>query len=280
MSLKIGTIINLNPAELEGKFKQMKELGMESFQLSSWDITARTEETAELVKDLCKKYNVEISCLWCGWSPTCYWNFYEGQETLGLVPPAFRQHRLEELLQGAKWAQKIGTPDLTTHVGFMPENPYDPNYHAVITTLKILCTDLKNRGLHFNFETGQETPVTLLRAIEDIGTGNVGLNLDPANLIMYGKANPCDAMDVVGDYVRGIHVKDGLYPTNGRSLGAETKVGDGKVNFPKLIGLLNEHKYKGHFTIEREISGEQQIADIKHAINLITEEYNKYNWDF
>ncbi len=280
MAIKIGTIIPLDPANLENKFIQMKELGMESFQLSSWNAKVRTEETAELVVNLCKKYNVEISCLWCGWTPTCFWNFYEGQETLGLVPVAYRQHRLEELMQGVQWAEKIGTKDLTTHVGYMPENPYDPNYAGVITALKILCSSLKARGLYFNFETGQETPVTLLRAIEDIGTGNVGLNLDPANLILYGKANPCDAMDVVGDFVRGIHVKDGLYPTNGRQLGAETRVGDGKVNFPRLIELLNQHKYKGHFTIEREISGDQQIADIKHAMNLITTEYNKYNWDF
>lgn len=282
MSIKIGTIILLDPANLEKKFIQMKELGMESFQLSSWDIKERTEETAELVKNLCKKYNVEISCLWCGWSPNpdIYWNFYEGQELLGLVPLTYRQHRLDELMQGAEWAEKIGTNDLTTHVGFMPENPYDPNYSGVLAALKLLCLNLKKRGLYFNFETGQETPVTLLRAIEDIGTGNIGLNLDPANLILYGKANPCDAMDVIGDYVRGIHVKDGVYPTDGKNLGKEVRVGDGKVNYPRLIELLNKHKYKGHFTIEREIEGDQQIEDIKHAINLVTTEYNKYNWDF
>ncbi len=281
MAIKIGTIIPLAPEIIEKKFVQMKELGMVSFQLSSWDVKVRTDEMAEIVNKLCKKYGMEISALWCGWSTSAYWNFYEGQETLGLVPVAYRAQRLNELLQGAAWAKKINAPDLTTHVGFMPENPNDPNYSGVITALKILCSSCKNNGLHFNFETGQETPVTLLRAIEDIGTGNIGLNLDPSNLILYGKANPCDAMDVIGDYVRGIHVKDGLYPTNGRELGKEVRVGDGKVNFPRLIELLNQHKYTGHFTIEREIpENEGQLADIQHAIDLITTEYNKYNWDF
>jgi sugar phosphate isomerase/epimerase len=278
---KIGVIIGLYPdrEKLESKFKMMKELELTSCQLSSWQACHRTPEMAEVVKGLCREYGIEVSCLWTGWTPEAYWNFYEGQETLGLVPPVFREHRLAELRQAIGFAKMIGTTDLTTHVGFMPENPYDPNYHGVIVALRMLCQSLKNNEMYFNFETGQETPVTLLRAIEDIGTGNIGLNLDPANLILYGKANPCDAMDVFGDYVRGIHVKDGLYPTDGRNLGKETRVGDGKVNFPKLIGLLNEHHYKGHFTIEREIAeGEQQRADIIHARDLVRTEYAKYEW--
>lgn len=279
MSIKIGMIVHFDPATIEKKFAQLKELGMVSLQLGSWDIKFRTDENAELINSLCKKYGMEISALWCGWSPRAYWNFYEGQETLGLVPVATRYHRLEELMQGADWAVKIGAPDLTTHVGYMPENPYDPNYAGTIVALKTLCSKCKDNGLYFNFETGQETPTTLLRAIEDVGTGNIGINLDPANLILYGKANPCDAMDTFGDYVRGIHVKDATYPTSGKALGNEVRVGDGKANFPKLIQLLNEHKYKGHFTIEREIpEGAEQIADVKHAMDLITTEYNKYNW--
>ncbi len=281
MAIKIGTIARLDPVYLEKKFVQMKELGMVSLQLSSWDVNARTDEALEIVKNLCKKYDIEISALWCGWSHMAYWNFYEGQESLGLVPPTYRAIRLGELLQGAEWAAKLGVKDIITHVGFMPENPYDPNYAGTITALKTLCNKCKTLGLHFDFETGQETPTTLLRAIEDIGTDNIGLNLDPANLVCYGKANPCDAMEIIGDYVRGIHVKDAFYPTQGRSLGKEARVGDGRVNFPRLISLLNEHKYAGHFTIEREIpEGAEQTADIKHAIDLITTEYNKYDWNF
>ena len=276
---KIGVIIPLVPEQLEAKFKMMREIELDCCQLSSWDIKFRTDEVADLINKLCKEYKIDITCLWTGWSPMCYWNFYEGQETLGLVPPVFREHRLAELCQAIPFAKKIGTTDITSHIGFMPENPYDPNYHGVITALKILCFNLKNEGMWFNFETGQETPVTLRRAIEDIGYGNIGLNLDPANLILYGKANPCDAMDVFGDFVRGIHVKDGLYPTDGKNLGKETRIGEGKVDFPRLIKLLNEHGYKGHFTIEREIEeGEEQTRDIIAARDLVRQEYAKYEW--
>ena len=124
---------------------------------------------------------------------------------------------------------------------------------------------MKKNGQNLLFETGQETPVVLLRLFEEIDTGNLFLNLDPANLILYGKANPVDALDVFGDYVRGVHAKDGLYPTNGRELGHEVKVGEGKANFPALLKGLKEHGFDGSLTIEREISGEQQLIDIKET---------------
>ena len=122
---------------------------------------------------------------------------------------------------------------------------------------------------YFLFETGQETPVTLLRTMHDVGLDNLGINLDPANLILYGKANPVDALGVIGKYVRDVHAKDGCYPTDGRMLGKETPLGEGMVNFPALIKGLQTLGYDGAITIEREISGEQQIADIIKAKALL-----------
>jgi sugar phosphate isomerase/epimerase len=72
-------------------------------------------------------------------------------------------------------------------------------------------------------------------------------------------------MEVFGKYVMGVHGKDGKYPTNGMHLGAEVPLGQGKVDFPKLIAQLREAGYDGAITIEREISGPQQIEDIKMA---------------
>ena len=121
----------------------------------------------------------------------------------------------------------------------------------------------KKNGQYFLFETGQETPVTLLRTIETVGTGNLGINLDPANLILYGKANPVDALDVFGKYVMEVHAKDGKYPTEGMELGKETRIGEGKVDFPAFIQKLREVGFDGNLIIEREITGTEQEEDIK-----------------
>ena len=135
--------------------------------------------------------------------------------------------------------------------------------------MRYLARILKSRGQYFLFETGQEAPVTLLRTIEDIGTDNLGINLDPANLLMYGLGNPIDALSVFGQYVRNVHGKDGLCPTNGRLLGPEVPIGQGMVNYPAFIAKLKSIGYDRYITIEREISGDQQIKDIQAAKQLL-----------
>ena len=179
------------------------------------------------------------------------------------------------LQKGIAFAAMIHVKDVATHVGYMPENPYDPNYAGVLACLKELVKQCKENGQNFLFETGQETPVTLKRAIQDIekelGKGNVGINLDPANLVMYGKANPVDALEVFGEYVMGIHGKDGKYPTDGHMLGAEVPLGQGKVNYPAFVAKLKEIGYAGDITIEREISGEEQKKDIVMAKAVLDE---------
>jgi sugar phosphate isomerase/epimerase len=105
--------------------------------------------------------------------------------------------------------------------------------------------------------------------MEDLGNQDVGINLDPANLLMYGKANPVDALDILGKYVLDVHAKDGEYPVDGRNLGEEKPLGKGRVNFPRFIARLKELGYDGPITIEREISGEQQRKDILDAIQLL-----------
>jgi sugar phosphate isomerase/epimerase len=129
----------------------------------------------------------------------------------------------------------------------------------------------KKNGQYLLFETGQETPVTMLRTFEQVGTDNLGVNLDTANLILYGRANPVDALDVFGKYVRNLHAKDGFYPTNGHDLGREVRLGDGKVDFKGVFQALHALGYDGPVTIEREISGEQQIEDIRYARTYLTD---------
>lgn len=262
--MKLGILVPLN-TEIEKEFKKVYDLGFRSCQLNCWDENLMTDENAEIVNACSEKYGVSVSTFWCGWKGPARWNFYEGPLTLGLVPETYRYERIRELKKGSDFAKKINVENIATHVGFIPETPNTAEYQSLVCCLRDLAEYIKGNGQYFLFETGQETPVTLLRIIEDIGTGNLGINLDPANLILYGKANPVDALDVFGSYVRDIHGKDGCYPTDGKNLGRETALGDGKVNYPKFVARLKEIGYDGPITIEREISGEQQITDIKKA---------------
>ncbi len=273
--MNVGVIIGHSAGDLEDKFSNASAQGFRHCQLVSWNPELWTEENAKEVLRLQEKYGVEITAFWCGWEGPRRWNFTEGPETLGIVPVAFRAGRIKNLLDGAAFARRIGVGDVVTHMGFIPENMSDPNYPGVVAAVKVVAQELEHYGQNLLFETGQETPVVLLRLFGDVGTGNLFANLDPANLILYGKANPVDALDVIGDYVRGVHAKDGLYPTNGRELGREVKVGEGRANFPALLKGLKAHGFDGSLTIEREITGEQQTKDIletkRYLEDLISE---------
>lgn len=260
--MNVGIIIRHCDEGLEHVFATAAENGFHHGQLVSWDPSLWTDAMLERVPALCARYDIELTAFWCGWVGPKFWNFTEGPETLGIVPPAYRAERVQNLLDGAAFAAKLGIRDVVTHMGFIPENMTDPNYPGVRAAVTWIARALKRSGQNLLFETGQETPVVLLRLFEEIDTGNLYVNLDPANLIMYGKANPVDALDVIGDYVRGVHAKDGLYPTNGRELGREVKVGTGKADFPALLKGLKAHGFDGSLTIEREIEGEQQTRDI------------------
>lgn len=268
--MKIGVLVNLDK-NVEAEIKKVHDMGFGSCQLSCWNMSMYTDEIAEIVNKASKEYGVTVSTVWGGWQGPGIWDFYDGPVTLGLVPVDFRYARIKDVMAASDFAKKIGVENVATHVGFLPETPNTEEYHSLVCALRYLAQHIKNNGQYFLFETGQETPVTLRRTIEDIGMDNLGINLDPANLILYGKANPVDALDVFGKYVRDVHGKDGCYPTDGRNLGEEMPLGEGKVNFPAFIAKLKEIGYDGPITIEREISGEKQIEDIKKAKALLEE---------
>ncbi|MCL2351565.1 MAG: sugar phosphate isomerase/epimerase [Firmicutes bacterium] len=268
--IKLGTIVYMLPDIGEGRaFQKLNEMELPTCQLTCWEEESFTDEYAAKVKYAAVKFNIEISAFWCGWGAPGIFDFYDGPTTLGIVPPAYRLARMNTLVKGVEFAHKLGVTDVITHAGFIPENPNDPDYIGIIPVLRHIAGRCKENGQYFLFETGQETPVTLRRAIEDIGLDSVGVNLDPANLLMYGKANPVDALDVLGKYVRGVHAKDGEYPTDGKNLGEEKPLGQGRVNYPALIAKLKEIGYDRPITIEREISGERQIADIIEARDML-----------
>lgn len=266
--LDIGVLVGLK-AEPEEEIRKVSNIGLKSCQVVTWDPRLYEPRVGEALMSVAERFGVTVSALWAGYPGPRVWNFTEGPGTIGLVPAQYRDMRVEALAKAARFAGRIGLPAITTHVGFIPEDPNHPDFAGTVEALKRVAGACAKAGVEFWFETGQETPVTLLRTMEAVGTDNLGVNLDTANLIMYGKANPVDALDVFGRHVRGVHAKDGLYPTGGAELGKEVPLGQGKVDFPVLIPKLKSLGYAGPLTIEREISGPQQVKDIQAGVEFL-----------
>lgn len=264
---RIGVIFDVERLLNEGP-DVLFDLGLECIQLMVWDTKYATEENAEKVKKMLND-KIEVSSIWGGWGGPKVWNVLDGAVTLGIVPEAYRANRLEDLKRNADFAAMLGAPYMATHMGFMPEQPCYPEYRGVVNAVKYIAEYCGEKGIGLNFETGQETPVTIMRVIDDTGCDNLGINLDPANLISYGRGNPIDALGIFGDKIKGVHIKDANYPKcNFYENGEETLVGEGQVNYPVFLPKLLK-QYTGDLYIEREISGEQQMIDIRKTIEYV-----------
>lgn len=264
--MKIGVCVSFNSIKgFKDNISKLPAEGFDNCQLVSWNPALWNDEGYLAVKEETERNGVEISAFWCGWEGPKVWDFYEGPSTLGLLPEEYRETRVKNLCDGADFAKRLGVKNVVTHMGFIPENPNDPAFNPFCDAVRRVALHLKENGQNLLFETGQETPVAMLRCFEVVGTDNLGVNLDTANLILYGKADPVDSLDVFGNLVMNLHAKDGFYPTNGHDLGREVPIGEGKVDFKGLFARLKELGYDSYVTIEREIKGEKQTLDIRNA---------------
>lgn len=259
--LRLGLIIGIGK-DPDAALKKVHDLALPTCQ-------AYVEEfedglAGRLTKAL-GKYGIEATSVVVGGPGKEIWDFYEGPVTIGLVPRETRAARIAHIKKASEFAKQCGVAAVQTHCGFIPENPNDLLYQEAVAAMREVAEYCRRNGQNFRYETGQETPITLVRAILDVGLDNQGVNFDLANLILYGKANPVDAIEILAPHVQGIHAKDGLWPTNPKDLGKEVAIGKGKVDFPRIIARLKELKYPGAVTIEREISGPQQMEDVRGA---------------
>jgi L-ribulose-5-phosphate 3-epimerase len=248
----------------EATFRRVHDIGFFNCFLSlDGYINGFTPDVAKQFGDLLGKYSLVATTVEVVGPQPLVWNFLRGPSTIGLVPPATRVARIDALRQASDFAKMLGIPQVQTHCGFIPEDPADPLYPGTVEAIRAVAQHCQANSQYFLMETGQETPTAMSRMIRDVAMPNLAVGLDTANLILYGKANPVDAVDILGPHVRSVHAKDGRWPTNPSELGEEVLIGKGLVDFKQVFTKLHRLGYAGAVTIERETSGPQQIEDVR-----------------
>jgi sugar phosphate isomerase/epimerase len=248
----------------EATFRRVHDIGFNNCFLSlDGYINGFTPEIANQFGDLLTKYSLIATTVEVVGPPPLVWNFMRGPSTIGLVPPSTRAARVDALRQVSDFAKVLNISQVQTHCGFIPEDPADPLYPRAVEAIRAVAQHCQANGQYFLMETGQETPTTMSRMIRDVAMPNLAVGLDTANLILYGKANPVDAVDIIGPHVRSVHAKDGRWPINPSELGEEVLIGKGLVDFRQVFTKLHRLGYSGAITIERETSGPQQIEDVR-----------------
>jgi len=250
----------------EKTFARVREMGFSNcfLSLDGYLGGGFTPALAAQFKELLEKNQLIATCVEVVRPEPLKWNFLEGPSTIGLVPEKYRAARIDALRQASDFAKLIGINQVQTHCGFMPEDPDDSKYPGTVDAIRTVAKHCQSNGQYFLMETGQETPTTMSRILRDVAVPNLAVGLDTANLILYGKANPVDAVDILGPHVRSVHAKDGKWPTNPSELGEEVLIGKGLVDFKAVLTRLHKLGYTGAVTIERETSGAQQVEDVKN----------------
>jgi L-ribulose-5-phosphate 3-epimerase len=194
------------------------------------------------------------------------------QRTVGFIPPDTRVERERRTLAVSDFAEKIGAPGIATHIGFVPESRDDPDYQAVRDMVRRICDHAASRHQTFALETGQEPARTLLAFLDDVNRPNLGINFDPANMILYGTGDPIEAFGILAPRVLTVHCKDGDWPEPGRAgaLGHERALGEGSVGIDRFLATLSQAGYRGPLSIEREASDPaRRMKDIAAAVHLL-----------
>src|SRR5258708_38488421 len=190
--LRLGLIIGIGK-DPDAAMTKDRDLGLPTCQAFAADFAP--EQVGRLRQAL-DKHGIEATSLVVGGPGKEVWDFYQGPLTIGLVPRETRDARVAHIRKASDLAKQCGIEAVQTHCGFIPENPNDPLYKESVGAIRDLAGYCKRNGQNLRYETGQETPITLVRPIQDVGLDNQGVNFDLANLILYGKSNPVDPIEL------------------------------------------------------------------------------------
>ena len=190
------------------------------------------------------------------------------RRTGGLRPDEHWAANLAAAEASARLARALGLDLVTLHAGFFPEDAGDPERARLVARLRAVADAFGAEGVRVGLETGQESAPALLALLAETGRANVGVNFDPANLILYGRGDPLAALRMVAPHVLQVHVKDARAPRAPGEWGSEVPVGTGAVDWPAFFDVLRAQSRPIDCLIERE-AGEARAADVATARALV-----------
>lgn len=206
----------------------------------------------------------EISAMMVNFPQEDYSTLESIRVTGGIVPDSHWPENRRRALDAIGLTGELAVSFLTTHVGFIETQEVDA--HAVFTERLIELADAAAAaGIMLLLETGQETSSELKHVLESMNHPALGVNFDPANMILYGKGDPIEAVEVLAPWIRHVHLKDAIPSKMEGEWGTEVPWGDGAVGTEAFLKKLDAIGYTGQVAVERE-AGDCREADIVAAV--------------
>ncbi|MFO7692785.1 MAG: sugar phosphate isomerase/epimerase family protein [Vicinamibacterales bacterium] len=186
------------------------------------------------------------------------------RKTGGVVPDATWPKTWEHIQADAELAQRLGLTLVTFHAGFLPHEASDPSFATLRARMRQIADLFAAKRMAVGLETGQEEAGTLATFLKQLDRANVGVNFDPANMILYDKGDPVAALRTLGPWVKQCHLKDATRTKTPGTWGEEVRLGTGQVDWKGFFSALDAAGFTGDLCIERE-AGTQRVADIRAA---------------
>ena len=230
---------------------------------ASWD-----ESDEEFIKKV-REASFAMSGAMLGFPGEDYTSPQTIRETGGFGDPALREKRLEILRWGVKKTKALGLDIMTAHAGFIPAVDA-PGRQEFLDCLRRALDSAAESGITIAFETGQETAELLRATLDELKHERAKVNFDPANMLLYDKGDPLDAVRILGDALVHVHAKDARRPTTPGQWGEEVPLGEGTVDIPAFLNVLREVGFTGAIAVEREVGNQaERIRDISAGVALL-----------
>jgi sugar phosphate isomerase/epimerase len=188
--------------------------------------------------------------------------------TGGVRPDSTWEANLGAARENAEIADQLGMALVSFHAGFIPHEKSDPLWTTIRDRVLMIADCFAKFDISVALETGQEPPQTLLEFLDDIDNPMIGLNFDPANIILYGNGDPVDAFRTVAPFVDQLQIKDAEPTSTPGEWGAEVVVGTGSVDWRALLDAVREADFIGDALIERE-AGDDRVGDVRRAFDFL-----------
>lgn len=188
--------------------------------------------------------------------------------TGGLAPDATWEQNLKNIRAAAALAKKLRLKLVTFHAGFLPHDESDPTFKKMLERLDAVADIFMVHNILVGLETGQETAPALAELLHKLSHPNIGVNFDPANMILYDKGDPVKALHVLAPWIRQVHIKDAKRTQVPGTWGEEVPVGTGEVDWRMFFATFKQVIFNANLAIERE-AGTQRVADIRTAKNVV-----------
>ena len=259
---------SLRAKDLGELVSSLRQLGLRHVQLALSPLLNLDEEQRKRQIDQLRAANIEITAGMMSFPGEDYSTIAMIRRTGGFVPDDSWEARQERAIAGGKLAAELGIKGVTAHIGFVPKSS-DNAYATIAQRVCTIADAWGADGIELHMETGQEPAPELLQFLNDLRCRNVGINFDPANMILYGAGDPIDAIRTLGRHIRHVHVKDATISDRpGTNWGKEVPFGTGQVPPRQFLTALEEVGYKGPLAIERE-AGDDRVGDIRTAIETL-----------